>query len=139
MLAVDAQLGGEGNGGVILKQAHLGRDSLVGTALVLHRMAQTEEPVSKIHANLPQFEIVKDRVRIENVDLKKVSTELQKIFTGANVVAVDGLKFSWFDCWIHLRKSNTEPILRIYAEAPEKEEAENLVEKVKETIKGAIK
>jgi len=139
MLAVGAQLGGEGNGGVILKQVHLGRDSLVGAALVLHRMAQTEEPLSRIYANLPQFKIVKDKVRVEEVDLEELSQELQNVFYGADLITEDGIKFSWSDRWIHLRKSNTEPILRIYAEAPEKEEAEELVEKVKESLKGVLK
>jgi len=139
MLAIGAQLGGEGNGGVILRLAHMGRDSLVGAALVLHRMAQTAEPLSSIHASLPQFEMVKDKISIESVDLEKVFPVLHVAFSDAKVITDDGVKFSWPDRWIHLRKSNTEPILRIYAEAPEKQEAKNLVEKVKTSIKDTNK
>lgn len=139
MLAVEAHLGGEGNGGVILREAHLGRDSLVGAALVLHRMAQTTKPLSTIHANLPQFEIIKDKIRIESVNVEEIFQRLQNVFSGADVVTEDGVKFSWPDQWIHLRKSNTEPILRIYAEAPDKKKAEFLVDKVKTSLKGSDK
>ncbi len=134
MQEIGANLGGEGNGGVILKEAHLGRDSLVGAAMVLNRMAQSEEPISAIKAQLPQFEIVKDKVSLENVCVDTILQQVQEVFEHAEINTADGLKFTWDDQWIHLRKSNTEPIMRIYAEAPTKLDAIKLVDKVKAII-----
>jgi phosphomannomutase len=135
MLAVGANLGGEGNGGVILKEAHLGRDALVGAALVLNRLAQSERSLSQIFADLPQFEMVKDKVRLEGIDVDTLLEQVREQFAGAEINTKDGVKFIWEDRWIHLRKSNTEPILRIYAEAPTAGQAEKLVAKVKGFVK----
>lgn len=135
MQRIGANLGGEGNGGVILKDAHLGRDSLVGAAMVLNRMAQSDEPISAIKAQLPQFEIIKEKVSLENVCVDAALQLVQDAFEHAEINTIDGLKFTWDDRWVHLRKSNTEPIMRIYAEAPTKQAANELVEKVKEIVK----
>ncbi len=134
MQTVGAPLGGEGNGGVILKAAHLGRDSLVGAAMVLNRMAQSTEPLSVIAASLPQFVIVKDKVGLEGVDVDKSLAVVREAFAGAEVNTIDGVKFTWDDRWVHLRKSNTEPIMRIYAEAETEIKAQELVKKVKSLI-----
>ncbi|NOZ03032.1 MAG: phosphoglucosamine mutase [FCB group bacterium] len=131
MLELNANLGGEGNGGVILREAHLGRDSLVGAALVLNRMALSKKSLSVIHAELPQFEIVKDRVGLKGIRVEKLLEQVRRLFDDAAVNNEDGLKFTWDDRWIHLRKSNTEPILRIYAEAPTGEQARQLIQKIK--------
>ncbi|MFQ6605035.1 MAG: phosphoglucosamine mutase [Fidelibacterota bacterium] len=134
MQEISAELGGEGNGGVILKEAHLGRDSLVAVAMVLNRLAQDENPMSTIKAGLPQFEIVKGKINLEQVCVDDTILEAQKIFEHAEINTIDGIKFSWDDRWIHLRRSNTEPIMRLYAEAPTAREAEDLIRQVKALI-----
>ena len=134
MLDLNSELGGEGNGGVILKESHLGRDSLVGVAMVLNRMSQEETKISKIHSSLPQFHIMKDKIILDGVDKNIVEKKVKSIFSDAEINSNDGLKLIWNDCWIHIRTSNTEPIMRIYAEAPSKKVAEKLVEQVKNCI-----
>ena len=131
MLALNSKLGGEGNGGVILKESHLGRDSLVGVAMVLNRMAQEETKISKIHSKLPQFFMVKDKIILDSIDKDLVEKKVKELFSDAEINSIDGLKLIWKDRWIHIRGSNTEPIMRIYAEASSKKEAEILVEQVK--------
>ncbi|MFH1851806.1 MAG: phosphoglucosamine mutase [Candidatus Neomarinimicrobiota bacterium] len=134
MQTLGAPLGGEGNGGVILAAAHLGRDSLVGAAMVLNRMAQSDQPLSAIAASLPQFVIVKDKVSLEGVDVEKSLATVQAALADAEVNTVDGVKFTWPDRWVHLRKSNTEPIMRIYAEAETAAKAHDLVSRIKALI-----
>lgn len=134
MIEVGSELGGEGNGGVILKEAHLGRDSLVGSAMVLNRMAQDNIPLSKIHAALPQFYIVKDKINLDAIEKDAVLEKAKSVFTDAEVNTIDGVKFTWEDSWIHLRSSNTEPIMRIYAEGSSIRIAQGLVDKIKKTI-----
>ncbi|MBL7014711.1 MAG: phosphoglucosamine mutase [Candidatus Marinimicrobia bacterium] len=134
MQEFDSKMGGEGNGGVILKEAHYGRDAMVGVTLVLNRLSQSSEPISSIFKNLPQFEMVKDKLELKNIDGDAALTLAETFFENASVDKTDGVKFSWNNQWIHLRKSNTEPILRIYAEAPSMEEAIVLVNKIKTEI-----
>jgi phosphomannomutase len=134
MLDLDSKLGGEGNGGVILKESHLGRDSLVGAAMILNRMAQEKTKISKIHSNLPQFFMVKDKIILDGIDKDVFEEKVKEIFSDAEINSIDGLKLIWKDRWIHIRGSNTEPIIRIYAEASSKNEAEILVEQVKACI-----
>ncbi len=134
MIEVGSELGGEGNGGVILKEAHLGRDSLVGAAMVLNRMAQDNIPLSQIHAALPQFYIVKDKINLDAIEKDVVLEKAKFVFSDAEVNTIDGVKFTWEDSWIHLRSSNTEPIMRIYAEGLSIRIAQGLVDKIKKTI-----
>lgn len=139
MLELGANLGGEGNGGIILREAHLGRDSLVGVTMVLNRLAQSEESLSEIMRTLPHFEMVKDRLELNQADVNMsdstaVFDRAKAIFSDAEVNTVDGLKFIWSDRWLHLRASNTEPILRIYAEASTKKAAEELVQTLKSKL-----
>jgi len=131
MEEIGALFGGEGNGGVILKEAHLGRDSLVAATLVLNRLAQAPDPVSKIKLALPQFEIVKDKVSLTDVDVEKVLQKMRALYGDADINTIDGVKFTWYSSWVHLRKSNTEPIMRIYAEAETTDKAQQLVNDVK--------
>jgi len=131
MIEIGAELGGEGNGGVILKESHLGRDSLVACALVLNRLAQTNESIHDIFLGLPQFVIVKDKIELSSNDLDDLISYSKNIFEDAKINNEDGTKFIWKDKWIHLRKSNTEPIVRIYAEAKDKTIAQDLIKKVK--------
>ncbi len=139
MLAIGADLGGEGNGGVILREAHLGRDSLVGVTMVLNRLAQTASTLSEIMQTLPHFEMVKDRLELNRADASMpdptaVFDKAKSIFSDAEVNTIDGLKFIWNDQWLHLRASNTEPILRVYAEALTKKAAEELVQTLKSKL-----
>ena len=129
----NANLGGEGNGGVILKEAHLGRDSLVAAAMILNRLAQDENSsVEKLFKSLPFFTIVKDKIDINDTDEKSLISKAQTLYSGAAIDTTDGTKFCWDDKWVHLRKSNTEPIIRIYAEASSEEEAKKLISLLKE-------
>ncbi len=134
MIESGANLGGEGNGGVILKEAHLGRDSLVAATMILHRMAMTVEPISAIYDGLPQFEIVKDRIELAGIDIDSILKKAKITFSDAAVNEIDGIKFSWHDRWIHLRSSNTEPIMRIYAEGPTKAEAQGLIDQIRSKL-----
>ena len=129
----NANLGGEGNGGVILKEAHLGRDSLVAAAMILNRLAQDENSsVEKLFKSLPFFTIVKDKIDINDTDEKILISKAQALYSDAAIDTTDGTKFCWDDKWVHLRKSNTEPIIRIYAEASSEEEAKKLISLLKE-------
>jgi len=128
-------LGGEGNGGVILPESHYGRDSLVGTALFLNRMSQTSDSVSEIFASMPQFYMVKDKIELGNVNPNKALYVISKTFKDCEQNTTDGLKLIWKDSWVHIRKSNTEPIIRIYAEATSAHVAEELVTNIKRCIK----
>ena len=131
---VNSGLGGEGNGGIILRECHLGRDSLIGATMVLNRMSQTDDSLSVIHRSLPQFEIVKDKVSLKEINPAKLIEKVDSLFDDADKNTLDGVKFTWFDKWVHLRKSNTEPIIRIYAEAPDKAQAADLVASIKALI-----
>lgn len=134
MIEINSEFGGEGNGGVILKEAHLGRDALVGAALVLSRLSQEDKTLSEIYNSLPQFFIEKDKVSIEGIDENKIQIKVKNLFKDAVLDNTDGIKFIWDNSWVHLRKSNTEPILRIYSEARSAEEAQALIEKVLSVI-----
>ena len=134
MNEVNSNLGGEGNGGVILRECHLGRDSMVAATMVLNRMSQTDDTLSEIHRSLPTFEIVKDRVSVEGIDPDVIIEKVSTLFNDADINDLDGIKFTWDEKWVHLRRSNTEPILRIYAEAPNKDQALELISKIKSII-----
>ena len=134
MNEIGSDLGGEGNGGVILRECHLGRDSLVAVTMVLNRLSQSNETLSEIHQSLPQFEIIKDKVSLEGIDPEELIKKVSGLFNDADKNTLDGIKFTWDDKWVHLRKSNTEPIMRIYAEAPNKDSAKKLVERVQSCI-----
>ena len=132
---IGSEIGGEGNGGVILRECHLGRDSLVAATLILNRMSQTDKTLSQIYKSLPKFYIVKDKISLEKVEFSTLISKVSSTFSNATINNLDGIKFIWEDSWIHLRKSNTEPIVRIYAEATGLEEALELVRKVKTALK----
>jgi phosphomannomutase len=124
MQEVGAVIGGEGNGGVILPEAHLGRDSLVGTALVLQLLAEKGKPIAKLMQELPHYEMIKLKVPRGSLQLGDIIFDLKKLAKPEKTDNQDGIKFIWSDRWVHLRPSNTEPIIRIYAEAPTRQMAE---------------
>ena len=134
MNEINSNLGGEGNGGVILKECHLGRDSMVGATMVLNRMSQTENTLSEIHRTLPIFKIVKDKISVDTIDSDELIDKVSNLFNDADKNDLDGIKFTWDDKWVHLRRSNTEPIMRIYAEAPSEDQALELVSKIRSII-----
>jgi phosphomannomutase len=127
MRSESAAIGGEGNGGVILSEVHLGRDAPVGAALLLQMMVEDAEPISSVVARYPRYSIVKDKLDRPNASLTAVYEALRDGFTGAEVDMQDGLRLSWPDRWVHVRPSGTEPIVRVIAEAPSEAAARELV------------
>lgn len=134
MRSVGGEIGGEGNGGVILAESHYGRDSLVGAALILEALAYDKRSLSTLVASMPQFKIVKDSVAIEGLDPDKITKAIAGEFSGIEQDTTDGVKLIWEDKWIHIRRSNTEPIIRFYAEAGDTASAEALVNQIKDII-----
>ena len=120
-------VGGEGNGGVILGEVHLGRDAPVGAALVLQLLHEEGRTLSQVVGDLPRYVIVKDKLDRPSASLDAVYTSLRGAFAGAEVDTQDGLRLSWADRWVHIRPSGTEPIVRVIAEAPTEREARELV------------
>lgn len=136
MKAQLAVIGGEGNGGVIFPESHYGRDALVGIGLFLTYLAQKGIKTSELRATFPSYVISKNKIELSpnlNVDLI-LSTVAEK-YKDQQVNTIDGVKIDFPDRWIHLRKSNTEPIIRIYAEAPSEEEANTLAQQIIQVIK----
>jgi phosphomannomutase len=134
MRAENAPIGGEGNGGVILSELHLGRDAPVGAAIMLQLLLEADKPLSKIVAAYPRYIIVKDKLDRPDAPLDTVYNELRKAFPDAEVDTQDGLRLTWPDRWVHVRPSGTEPIVRVIAEAPSAEEAEKLVRDCREPV-----
>ena len=130
----NAVVGGEGNGGVILPELHLGRDAPLAAALVLQLLSEGEETLSEIVSQYPRYAIVKDKLDRPPVALDAVYEALRKTFTGAHVDTQDGLRLSWPDSWVHIRPSGTEPIVRVIAEAPSVDAARALVARSREPL-----
>ena len=127
MRAEGSPIGGEGNGGVILSELHLGRDAPVGAALMLQLLLEEGKPLSKIVSSYPRYVIVKDKLARPATPLDTVYEALKRAFPDAEVDTQDGLRLAWPDRWVHIRPSGTEPIVRVIAEAPSAEAAEQLV------------
>jgi phosphomannomutase len=128
-----AVVGGEGNGGVILPDLHYGRDSLVGMALVLQLMAKAGRPISRLAQNLGEYVIVKSKGNISkgfDVKLKR----LQQKLSARKITTVDGVRVDFNNGWVHIRKSNTEPIYRLIAEAETKKQAQSLIRFIREKL-----
>ncbi|MBC8456160.1 phosphoglucosamine mutase [bacterium] len=134
MQKLDSIIGGEGNGGVIFPEIHSGRDAFVGVALILQKMAQSGKTISQLSAELPNFFITKSKIELACVDYKVMLEKIKTAFDDAEIDERDGIKFSWHDRWVHIRKSNTEPIVRIYAEAPTKRESQELLAQIKKNL-----
>jgi phosphomannomutase len=141
MRAEKAPIGGEGNGGVILSELHLGRDAPVGAALILQLLLEDGEktPLSKIVASYPRYIIVKDKLDRPNAPLDTVYKALKRAFPDADADTQDGLRLTWPNRWVHIRPSGTEPIVRVIAEAPSTEEAEKLVRDCREPVEALSK
>jgi phosphomannomutase len=134
MAEIEAVVGGEGNGGVMLAESHLGRDSLVATALVLQRLTESGMSVREYFESLPQFRMSKNKIEIGDSNPDEILEKMKSASDGASVDSQDGVKLTWSDRWVHMRKSNTEPIIRVYAEASDKDKADNLAEEYMKKI-----
>ncbi len=135
MKETGAVIGGEGNGGVIYPEAHYGRDALVGVALFLTLLAKSGKKVSELKKTYPPYEIAKNKVELTpEIDVDAILNKMKEIYADEKITDIDGVKIDFEDSWVHLRKSNTEPIIRIYAEASTMEDAERLGENVKGVI-----
>lgn len=131
MKETGAVIGGEGNGGVIYPAAHYGRDALVGVALFLSLLAKSGKKVSELKKEYPAYAIAKNKVELTpDIDVDAVLEAVKREYAGEQITDIDGVKIDFPDKWVHLRKSNTEPIIRIYAEAHTMEEADALAEKL---------
>ena len=127
MRSENAPIGGEGNGGVILSELHLGRDAPLGAALILQLLHEESKSLSAIVAGYPRYSIVKDKLDRPAAPLDTVYTALRKVFADAEADLQDGLRLTWSDRWVHVRPSGTEPIVRVIAEAPTEDEARDLI------------
>ena len=127
MKDVRAVIGGEGNGGVIYPASHYGRDALVGIALFLSHLAHEGKKVSELRATYPNYFIAKNRIDLTpETDVDAILVKVKELYNGADINDIDGVKIDFPDKWVHLRKSNTEPIIRVYSEASTMEEADKL-------------
>lgn len=135
MLEVGAILGGEGNGGVLDPRLGLVRDPFIGMGLVLNLMAETGRKLSELVAELPVYHIVKDKYTVPREHLPKLYESLTQRWPEAAVNRLDGLRLDWKDRWLHVRPSNTEPIIRVIAEAPKQAEATELCQAVEKLLR----
>jgi len=134
MRSEGAAIGGEGNGGVILTEMHLGRDAPVGVALILQLLHQENRSLSAIVDSYPRYAIVKDKLARPDAPLDSVYASLRSAFPDADVDTQDGMRLSWSDRWVHVRPSGTEPIVRVIAEAPTVERARALITAGREAV-----
>ncbi|MCB0545433.1 MAG: phosphoglucosamine mutase, partial [Saprospiraceae bacterium] len=135
MKEVNAVIGGEGNGGVILPELHYGRDALVGIALFLSHLAHCKKQISTLRKTYPDYQMSKTKLdRSPDIDLEKIFTALQEKYRKEQINTEDGLKIDFESGWVHLRPSNTEPIIRVYSESNSIVVAENLAKKIIQDI-----
>ena len=138
MKEVNAVIGGEGNGGVIYPESHYGRDALVGIALFLSSLAQKGCKVSELRKTFPEYFIAKNRIDLTpDTDVDAILAKVKEMYSAQSDVAVndiDGVKLDFPDKWVHLRKSNTEPIIRVYSEAHSMDEAHELGKKIMQVV-----
>lgn len=140
MKRTGAVIGGEGNGGVIYPAAHYGRDALVGVALFLTLMAKSGKKVTELKAGYPQYSIAKTKLALTpDIDVDAVLQAVKEKYAAEKITDIDGVKIDFADSWVHLRKSNTEPIIRIYAEAHSMAEAEALAESIRTVVDSIAK
>ncbi len=138
MKEIDAFIGGEGNGGVILPELHTGRDAPVAVALTLQHLMEFGGTLRELFLSLPQYTIVKQKVNIEGLNPDEVIENLAEKYKNEKINLLDGLKIDFPESWVHLRKSNTEPIVRVIAEAHTEQEARELADKFMDEIKSIL-
>ena len=136
MKATNAIIGGEGNGGIIYPASHYGRDSLVGTALFLMLMAEKGGTVRELRDSYPSYYMSKKKIQLTpELDVDEILLAMEKKYSNEEVSTIDGVKVDFPENWVHLRKSNTEPIIRIYTEAKTQTEADTLADRIIDEIK----
>jgi len=136
MKATNAIIGGEGNGGIIYPELHYGRDSLVGVALFLTHLASLDVTVAQLRATYPQYFMSKNKIELTpQINVDAILVAMTAKYKNENITTIDGVKIDFATEWVHLRKSNTEPIIRIYTEAPSQESADALALRIIEEIK----
>ena len=139
MKAINAVIGGEGNGGIIYPASHYGRDALVGIALFLTHLAKSEKTVSELRSSYPNYCMSKKKIDLlPSIDVDSLLIQMKEKYKDFDVNDIDGVKIDFPDSWVHLRKSNTEPIIRIYAEAETQEKVDALADSIIEEIKALI-
>jgi phosphomannomutase len=139
MKEINAVIGGEGNGGIIVPDLHYGRDALIGIALFLTYMAQTKKSATQLRRLYPDYFMSKNKIELDNgIDVKKVFGHIQKKYKNHPINTEDGLKIEFDNDWVHLRTSNTEPIIRIYAESNFETTASNIAKRLMEDIRESI-
>ena len=135
MKRVGAVIGGEGNGGVIYPASHYGRDALVGIALFLSHLAHEGKKVSELRATYPAYYMAKNRIDLTpGIDVDAILAKVKELYKDEEINDIDGVKIDFPDKWVHLRKSNTEPIIRVYSEAHTQEEAEEIARRVMKVV-----
>ena len=135
----NAVIGGEGNGGIIYPELHYGRDSLVGVALFLTHLAKENKTVSELRATYPSYFMGKKKIELTpDIDVDSLLTKMEKEYQTEDISTIDGVKIDFENNWVHLRKSNTEPIIRIYTEAFSQEEADKLGDEMIEKMRSLI-
>ena len=138
MKEVGAVIGGEGNGGVIYPESHYGRDALVGIALFLTSLAKKGCTASQLRATFPDYQIAKNRIDLTpSTDVDAILVKVKEMFAAdpeATATDIDGVKIDFKDRWVHLRKSNTEPIIRVYSEAATMEAADALGKQLMQVV-----
>ncbi|WP_313373459.1 phosphoglucosamine mutase [Chishuiella sp.] len=139
MKRLEAKIGGEGNGGIIYPELHYGRDSLVGIALFLTYLAEKNCSVSELRASYPAYFMAKKKIELTpDIDVDNLLIKIQEVYKNEQINTVDGVKIDFPTEWVHLRKSNTEPIIRIYTESTSEEKANELADKMIESIKSIL-
>ena len=137
MKNVNAVIGGEGNGGVIYPESHYGRDALVGVALFLSHLAHKGCTASELKASYPEYFMAKNRIDLTpTADIDAILAKVKEVYSNEEIIDIDGVKINFANSWVHLRKSNTEPIIRVYSEASTLKEAEELGEKLIAVVQG---
>jgi phosphomannomutase len=140
MKETNAIIGGEGNGGVILPELHYGRDALVGIAIFLTHLAKSGKSVSALRASYPNYFISKNKIELTpEINVDHVLEQIKEKYKKQPVNTIDGVKIEFDKEWVHLRKSNTEPIIRIYSESKSMTTANNIAKKIIQDIKEVIK
>jgi phosphomannomutase len=140
MKAVDAVLGGEGNGGVILPDLHYGRDALAGTALILQHLSRqpSGRSLGDLHDEMPHYAMAKENLPLPDVAPDRLLSALGEHYNGEDRSTIDGLKIDFEKSWVHMRPSNTEPILRVYTEAPTEGEAQALADRFRGELQDLV-
>ena len=140
MKRTGAVIGGEGNGGVIYPASHYGRDALVGVALFLTLLAKSGKKVSELKATYPAYAIAKNKIELTpEINVDAILEEIKSVYSSEKITDIDGVKIDFEDGWVHLRKSNTEPIIRIYSEAATMAEADAMADKIKSVVDKIVK